>query len=490
MLITPIGLVRQKIRGTMNILDEIDRWKLDAKFEESDRYFYPVENLSKIESGDYSYIIGRKGCGKTAISQSLYERKSHDFFSEKLTFKNFPFNELYKLNDKSYTQPNQYITLWKYLIYSSVCRMFVRNESINRELSTTLEKAYGGNDSIKNLRRVIGQWVNKEWSMKLLGLGGKFTITDNDEQSWTKKVDVLEDVITEHIDGSNYFILFDELDEDYSNIVKQGGQSNYLALITSLFKAVQDIKQVFSDQGSAVKPVIFLRDDIYDLLTDSDKNKWNDFRVDVDWNKENIKDMLAYRISKARTYNAEILDFNTAWNTVFSKQLIHYGSRQQKRTDIFTYMSNSTHLRPRDYIRYLQVCANEALKNGEAKVSAKTVKRVDHAFSNYMRNELVDEIHGILPDIQEVFAILSEVRKWVLSIDEFRAQYNKAVKNGSISTKDPDLALKILFHFSVIGNQPKQKNISFFRYSNKEARLNFNEKIVVHRGLFKSLQIM
>ena len=474
----------------MSILDEIDKWKLDAKFEESDRYFYPIKDLSKIESGEYSYIIGRKGCGKTAISQSLYKRKSHDFFSEKLTFKNFPFNELYELSDNSYTQPNQYITLWKYLIYSSVCRMFVRNESINSELSTNLEKVYGGNNSIKNLRRVIGQWVNKEWSMKFFGLGGKFTISDNEKQSWIEKVDVLEDVITEHIDDSNYYILFDELDEDYSNIVKQGGQSNYLALITSLFKAVQDIKQVFSEQGNTVKPVIFLRDDIYDLLTDSDKNKWNDFRIDVDWNKDNIKDMLAYRISKAQPNNTKILDFDTAWNNVFLKQLVHYGTRQQKKIDIFTYMSNSTHLRPRDYIRYLQVCAHEALKNGNNKISATTVKRVDKAFSNYMRNELEDEIHGILPDIQEVFAILSEIRKWVFSIDEFRTQYNKAVKNGSIKMKDPDLALKILFHFSVIGNQPKQKNMSFFRYSNKEARLNFNEKIVVHRGLFKSLQIM
>ena len=474
----------------MNILEEIDSWKLDAKFENSDRYFYPIDNFNKIESGEYSYVIARKGCGKTAISQRIYANPSYNSFSEKLTFKNFPFNDLYDLSDNSYTQPNQYITLWKYLIYSSVCRMFVRDEAINGEVSATLEQAFGGSSAIKNLRRAIGKWVNKEWSIKLFGLGGKFTITDNDNQSWIDKVDILEDVITEHIDESNYYVLFDELDEDYSNILKQGGQDNYLALITSLFKAVQDIRQVFSEQKNGVKPIIFLRDDIYDLLTDSDKNKWNDFRVDIDWNVDSIKRMLAHRISKAQNSNTEILNFREAWDLVFLDGPVRYGTRQSKKTDTFTYMVNSTHLRPRDFVRYLQACAHETLAQGKEKVSASTVKKVDKAFSNYLRNELIDEMHGILPDVQEVFAILSEIRKWVFSIEEFKTLYNKSVDNGTIVTKDPDLALKILFHFSVIGNQPAQKQVSFFRYTNKEARFNFNENIVVHRGLFKSLQIL
>jgi hypothetical protein len=48
--------------------------------------------------------------------------------------------------------------------------------------------------------------------------------------------------------------------------------------------------------------------------------------------------------------------------------------------------------------------------------------------------------------------------------------------------------LRILFHFSVIGNQ--LHNQSIFQYQNKDARLNQREHIIIHRGLFKSLGIV
>jgi len=471
-------------------LNAIKEWKLDAKFEESDRYFYHDKAVSQIEDGTYSFIIGRKGVGKTAISHSFYSKKSHDRFCEKLTFKNFPFNSLYELEDGDYTKPNQYITLWKYLIYSSVCRMFVRNEAIDPEVRLELEKMYGSNEAISNLRRLIKKWVASEWSIKLFGMGSKVKLSDdNEHQSWIDKVDVLEDVILKYSDNSSYFIVFDELDEDYSSIIQSGGQSNYIALITSLFKAVQDIQSVFN--GGKIKPVIFLRDDIYDLITDSDKTKWNDFKMDLDWNPSSIKNLLAFRLTRSEKPNQKSPDdFGKAWNQFFTNGKIKYGTKQQKEIDMFTYISMSTQYRPRDYVRYLQACADEAIEEKRSKITPNIVKKVDKAFSNYLKEELIDEIHGVLPDIKEILMVISEIRKWNFTIEEFKVQYQKAVDAGSVKTSNPDLALKVLFHFSVVGNQPKNQDLHFFRYKNKESRFNFNERVVVHRGLFKALQIL
>ena len=475
----------------MNHLSEVKEWKLDAKFEESNRYFYHDNDVSDIESGKYSFIIGRKGVGKTAISHNLYSKVSHDRFCEKLTFKNFPFNSLYALEDGDYTKPNQYITLWKYLIYSAVCRMFVKNEALDTEVRCELEKMYGSNEPISNLRRLIKKWVANEWSIKLFGMGSKVKLTDDSEhQTWIDKVDVLEDIILKYSDVSSYFIVFDELDEDYSSIIQSGGQSNYIALITSLFKAVQDVQSVF--KGVNIKPVVFLRDDIYDLITDSDKTKWNDFKLELDWNPTSIKKLLAYRLTRAKNENQqEADDFGKAWSSFFTDGKIRYGNKQQKEIDMFTYISMSTQYRPRDYVRYIQACAEETVSENKNKISPHIVRKVDKAFSNYLKEELIDEIHGILPDIKEILMVISEIRKWNFTIEEFKAQYQKAVDSGAVKTSSPDLALKVLFHFSVVGNQPKnQPDLNFFRYKNKESRFNFNERVVVHRGLFKALQIL
>lgn len=368
--------------------------------------------------------------------------------------------------------------------------MFVRNEAIDSEVRLELKKMYGSNEAISNLRRLIKKWFASEWSINFFGMGSKVKLSDdNEHQPWIDKVDVLEEVIFKYSDDSSYFVVFDELDEDYSSIIQSGGQSNYISLVTSLFKAVQDIKSVFN--AGKIKPVIFLRDDIYDLITDSDKTKWNDFKLDLDWNPNSIKNLLAFRLTRAENPNQNAPDkFGKAWNQFFTNGKIKYGTKQQKEIDMFTYMSMSTQYRPRDYVRYLQACADQAIEEKRSKITPSIVKQVDKAFSNYLKEELIDEIHGILPDIKEVLMVISEIRKWNFTIEEFKLQYQKAVDSGSVKTSNPDLVLKILFHFSVVGNQPKNQTLQFFRYKNKESRFNFNERVVVHRGLFKALQIL
>jgi hypothetical protein len=55
----------------------------------------------------------------------------------------------------------------------------------------------------------------------------------------------------------------------------------------------------------------------------------------------------------------------------------------------------------------------------------------DKLYSNYLRKELIDEVHGIIPDIGKILTIFSETRKWILSISEFRKAYEERVQAGA-----------------------------------------------------------
>ncbi|MCX6198780.1 MAG: hypothetical protein NTY88_06110 [Bacteroidetes bacterium] len=117
-----------------NILEEIvENWKLEGRDENNDRYFYHTNELEKILKGQKLFVIGRKGTGKTALREFIFQSSSADkgIYSEKLTFKNFPFGTLYQAKNIQYTPPNQYITLWKLLIYSVVAKMMLRNKNID-----------------------------------------------------------------------------------------------------------------------------------------------------------------------------------------------------------------------------------------------------------------------------------------------------------------------------------------------------------------------
>jgi len=100
----------------------------------------------------------------------------------------------------------------------------------------------------------------------------------------------------------------------------------------------------------------------------------------------------------------------------------------------------------------------------------------------------VDEIHAVLPDINAILDTLSQLRKQTLSIDEFKRAFENKLARGQLKLADVDLVLRILFHFSIIGNVGNK--VTFFRYLNRDATLNLSERIAIHRGLFKSLQII
>lgn len=109
-------------------LTELSRWKLEAKLDDIKRYFFAIPELNDIAAGDASYVIGRKGTGKTALVQYLSDTANSNQHVSKLTFKNFPFNELYNQGNESYRRPNQYITIWKLIIYSAACRLIAKSE--------------------------------------------------------------------------------------------------------------------------------------------------------------------------------------------------------------------------------------------------------------------------------------------------------------------------------------------------------------------------
>lgn len=474
----------------MTPLEEIrENWKLDAKSEDTERYFFHVKELERIIKGRRSYVIGRKGTGKTAISQFIGSIVDANIFTEKLSFKNFPFNELYGLTNVDYTPPNQYITLWKYIIYNYICKMMARNEAITSEVQTTLAKLYAP-EPIDSLQRWIRKVTASEFSLNILGVGGTIGFKESSRPpSLIDRTDILETIIAKYIDGSAYYIVFDELDEDYKNITDSSQYNKYTHLLTGLFKAVQDIKATFKEERFKVYPIIFLRDDIYSIIMDPDKTKWDDFKIDLEWDKNNIKNLLAFRISRAISPSGSILSFDDAWSNLFTLQTIKMGHRQAGHMTTFDFMARSTQLRPRDFTKYIQACAEETDIH-KSKIESETVKKVDKAFSNYLKRELIDEIHGVIPEISTVFDIISQIRKQTFSGREFAEVFRNKVEEGLIKDCDPAFILRILYIFSVIGNQPSQVNQTVFRYINRDAEPNFKENFVVHRGLLKALQIL
>lgn len=475
----------------LELLSEIKRsWKLDAKSEDTDRYFFHVSEVEAIQSGERAYVIGRKGTGKSAIAQHLVNIKSHDVFSAMLSFKNFPFNDLYALKNTGFTAPNQYITLWKYLIYCTVARLMAGNAAIDIKIRQPLADLYEP-EPLDYLAKSVGKWTATDFNFSILGTGaGAKGAVQKAETNWIERTNALEQIIAHHIDESRYLIIFDELDEDYRYMHEAERYRSFTDLLTGLFKAVQDIKSIFRNTRARITPVVFLRDDIFDVLQDPDKTKWDDAKIDLDWSTPRIKELLAFRISRTKNPSANAtMPFNDAWALLFKGAGISYGYQQLKKQSVLDYILKSTHRRPRDVIRYLSECSRLAVEANSV-LSEGLIKKADGHFSGYLKREIESEIGGVVPHAAKLFDVLSSLRKETFTLQEFSAAYKSSVKPELFQIYDPHWVLKILFFFSVIGNQPRQVNQTVFRYIRRGAEVNFNESFVVHRGLLKALQIL
>jgi hypothetical protein len=460
----------------------VETWHLEAK-QESDDLFYYIDEVNLIKNGKKSYVIGRKGMGKTAISEYLYSQKNYNVFTERLTFKNFPFNVLYDLDNSKYTSPNQYITIWKYLIYNTVCKMMSQNENLNSQLLDILRKMYS-QEPIKALNKLVPRWTANGFGVDIMGCGASVDgdVKKNESLSWIEKCDVFEDIIEHYGDDSYYYVLIDELDEDYRDFEGDLQKKTYIYLITSLFKAVQDIKAYFKDSHINIRPVIFLRSDIYSLIKDSDKNKWSDYKLDLKWNTDQLKNMICHRlyISSSKKYKEKEI-----WNIIFPQKYIYMGNKNHNRMNDFDYISRSTHWRPRDYIHYVSECAKLALEKKEIAILSHTIKEVDREFSEYLKGEITDEIYSVIPNIDSVFNILSQIRKQTFSPQLFLDAYEPYAKYP----EEGKYVLLQLFEHGVIGNQPSMKGQQIFKHQYPNALFNMNENVIIHRGLYKSLQI-
>lgn len=461
----------------------VDTWHLEAKQESDDLFFY-IDEVNSIKKGEKCYVIGRKGMGKTAISEHLYKQKEENVFSERLSFKNFPFNLLYSLENNIYTAPNQYITIWKYLIYNAICKMMAKNNALDPSLLDALNKVYSS-QPIKALNKLVPKWTASGFGAEILGCGANVEglHKNADAITWTEKADIFEDIIEQYADDSYYYILIDELDEDYRDFESESQRKTYIYLLTSLFKAVQDIRAYFKDSDTRIRPVVFLRSDIYAFLKDSDKNKWSEYILNLIWTPEKLRDMVCYRlsVSSGGRYTREMI-----WSKVFPHRYVIMGHQGHNRMATFDYITRSTHWRPRDYIHYITQCSKLALYKGNENIISPIVKEADKEFSEYLKGEIIDEIFAVLPNINQILSILSQIRKQTFSPVEFVQAY---VTTYSASEEEAQRILLQLFEHGIIGNQPSMKGQQIFKYQYPNALFNFNENIIIHRGLYKALQI-
>ncbi len=254
----------------------------------------------------------------------------------------------------------------------------------------------------------------------------------------------LKNSVTECLNPDfNYYVLFDQLDLGFSLTDKE-----YSLRLIGLLLAAKDLNVLAKEKGKKLTIGVFLRDDIYSYLRFEDKNKITEnYSAPVYWdhgpNNRTLKSLMEKRFTVVSG-----ADSSVRWEDVFD-ELHQMTGRQSK----YHYMRDRTFLRPRDMIKFCNEVLEEFKRvapEGADKFENKHILEAQPHYSEYMYRELEDEIYKHLPNYEFYVEVLKNLESLQFTRDDFIAAWQK--RKSLLSGDDnPDLAMKQLYDFSLIG---------------------------------------
>lgn len=399
-------------------------------------------------------VLGRKGSGKTAIYKQLLVENATSL-SQGYTFDDYPWHHHDLQAEVGVPPERRFVHSWKYLILLNLAKILLNKDQSqpwSDESAESIEKIENFVvDSYGTRNPDTPSLFRPQQKLKITGrLDLKFVSLEGSRLSMPdlpRHIQDLNRAMQNHVIRSlnpeiRYFICFDQLDLGFSDT-----DGTYNPRLEGSLMAAKDLFVEAKEQGKKFVPAIFLRDDIYQELAFEDKNKITEnYATKITWSGSQLNSGFTLRTLMERRFN-QVLEDQVSWDDIFEEDA---SARMPGRQSKYQHICDRTFLRPRDMIKF----CNEILER--YKVSTPASKRFDNdcihkardAYSEYLLNEIDDEIAKHVPQYKEYIEVIKTVGKEKFDIESFSAALTKRPK---VEDNQALTALEYLFDFSIIG---------------------------------------
>lgn len=413
---------------------------LDACFQDHPAYIDALKHQRFL-------VLGRKGSGKTAIFRRLIKQHDPYVFSFGHTFDDYPWPYHNLQAEAGVPEERRYVNSWRYLILMALSKLLLVDQSQPwdeeameplRIVESFVVDSYGSRDPdltqlfspSKELR------FHAAFNAKVLEVSLQTVQVPDLPKHFEEVNRFMTDMVMRALNPRyDYYVCFDQLDLGFSR-----GDSTYGQQLTGLILAARNFALLSKEYERRVSAVVFLRDDIYQLLQFEDKNKVTENNVSyVRWDQSGSE--LTLKTLMERRF-AEVWRAPTSWEDVFDE-----AKEMTRRQTKYVHIRDRTFLRPRDMIKF----CNETLVAHDAaasKFSNADVIKARQPYSQYLLHELDDEIHKHVELYEEYLDVLIGIRDVTFSKSQFLQKWEART---ALADEDPVAGLRDLFEFSVIG---------------------------------------
>ena len=260
---------------------------------------------------------------------------------------------------------------------------------------------------------------------------------------------------------------FDELDSGIERL-----ERDRELMIAGLVLAAQSVRRSLGGQSSKVQPFVYLREDVWQAFSFSDRNKITyGASQRLSWTKETLLGLV-----NARIRSLSKADFN--FDSFIDDQQM---PGNQAKWD---YVVARAHDRPRDVIAYLNLVL-EKREDRSIFISNADILNVRAAYSSYFKGEIEDEIKAHWPQWEEALQAFGDIGYLTFDKSAFAQKY-EARRSAENAIDDHERALEILYNYFVVAYlRPRPKGGTDWIWKYRQPDQNFDrnaEKFKVHVG--------
>jgi len=456
-----------------------------------DGYFDLDNTFANIRTDRHFLVLGNKGTGKTSLGKH-FELRSHNNSSNDssihIFLKDVPYKTLKQSASGDLDDIIKYRSGWKNYLWFIIFDLLQDDPALKKH---PLLRVFSKRISKERISRGFTLASILKWLSKLklrIPMNGYTSVeislddTSVPEISWQSIVDNIDGYLHTHPIKTmkNYYVFIDGLDEIVRT--KDSRLQTYVALLNE----VHSINQTLFRYGITFKFILLFRADIYELLPDANKNKLRiDYGINLIWYKEG-------RVEESPLVKLAILrgkvsaDIENIFDQFFPRTII-IGSDEYPT---LKHLLSHTRHTPRDFLQLLENLKQYAPR-GNARFSGDDIEEAIKYYSiNYFLPEIKDELAGLLPadDIQGIFDLFGQIQKRSFNFDEL---LSIAENNDSSIADRLQKILRVLYEHGAIGMAEfhRRRGHVTFKFRNSASTFIHTKNILLHRGLYKALNV-
>lgn len=436
-----------------------------------ENYYLKTDQFLKSLRGEANIVVGRKGSGKSAIFLQVRDRERNKKGNIVLDlkpdgYKLIKFKELILSFLEEGTFQHTIMAFWEYVLLLEICYKILEKDREQHKHNHVLYEPYR---ALANLYHAEGYETEGDFSERMSSLMEKISTEYRSKHGDRTKVRLSASSLTEMLychdvrelskqvigymeNKEMCWLLFDNVDKGWPT---SGLEHEDLLIIRGLIDATKKIERQFGKFNIVVNTIVFLRNDVYELLVKETSDRGKDASVLLDWTDPDLlRELVRLRIISNDIDGDK--KFESLWPNIC---VSHYAGEDSSQ-----YLIDRSLMRPRFLLNLINQCKSYAINLNHERILEEDIQKGLTAYSTDLLSDIGYEINDVESNTSDIlYAFIGS--KSIVSKDDVFKILGEFQVDSNYFDKIFELLLWYGFIGLVINNEPKY--IYDFNYSMK-----------------------